>query len=100
MPDLSDLLRMDVKCAAKRLFDGYELEIVEGMERYEAFVVGRLLEEGGSDDLRQLAEIVPESRWRSWLESEGGLGLSDRSRVFWSLLLDAAAPKPPGKPAR
>lgn len=77
---------------AGRHFDGYEAADLEG---HEDFVVGRLMEFGDSNDLRRLAESVPEERWRSWFERAGGLGLSDRSHVFWSLLLDADAPEPP-----
>lgn len=75
-----------------RLFDGHD---ASDLERHEDFVVGRLLEEGDSDDLRRLAATVPEERWASWLEREGGRGLSDRSRVFWSLILSAESPDPP-----
>lgn len=88
MPSLPDLLQSD----ARRLFDGYE---VTELGHHEDFVVGRLLEFGDSNDLRRLAKSVPEERWRSWFEREGGLELSDRSRVFWSLLLDSEAPEPP-----
>jgi hypothetical protein len=67
-----------------RLFDGYD---DADLERHPGFVLGRLLEEGDSRDLRRLARRVPETEWKSWLEHEGGRGLSDRSRVFWSLVL-------------
>lgn len=67
-----------------RLFDGYD---DADLERHPGFVLGRLLEEGDSEDLCRLAGRVPEAEWKSWLEQEGGRGLSDRSRVFWSLVL-------------
>lgn len=77
---------------ARRLFDGFD---APELESHEDFVVGRLLEYGDSNDLRHLAESVPEGRWRAWFERDGGLELSDRSRAFWSLLLGAEAPEPP-----
>lgn len=97
MTTLRDLLEGD----AGRLFDGEcEPRAPDGFDpdRHEGFVVGRLLEEGTSDDLHRLAKAVPEERWRTWLGREGGFGLSDRSRVFWTLLLagpSAEAPAPP-----
>lgn len=90
--ELWDLLHSD----ARRLFDGYgESSGRSELQRHEGFVVGRLLESGDSNDLRRLAKTVPEERWRSWFERQGGLGLSARSRVFWSLLLGAEPPEPP-----
>lgn len=83
----------EVRDETARLFDGYD---EAELERHEGFLVGRLLEDGDSNDLRRLAARVPEAQWKSWLEREGGRGLSDRSRVFWSLLLRAEAPDPPG----
>lgn len=67
-----------------RLFDGYD---DADLERHPGFVLGRLLEEGDSQDLRRLAGRTPETEWMRWLVRSGGQGLSDRSRVFWSLVL-------------
>lgn len=60
-------------------------------ERHEAELIERLLENGDRADLEWLAARVPERRLAAWLEERGGRRLSDRSRAFWSLLLDRPA---------
>ena len=52
-----------------------------------AFVIGRLLEEGDTQDLRWLTRVVGEQELRRWLAERGPRQLSRRSRAFWSLLL-------------
>lgn len=52
------------------------------------YVIGRLLEEGDSADLRALTAAVPEDDLADWLRRRGGRRLSSRSRAFWSLVLD------------
>ena len=60
------------------------------------FVIGRVLEEGVSDDLRWLFVRFPEAQIVDWLERRGARQLSRRSRLFWSLVLKHPVPEPPG----
>jgi hypothetical protein len=61
----------------------------------EALLIGRMLEEGETADLRWLAATVPEERLASWLGERGGRQLSRRSRAFWQVVLHRQAPEPP-----
>ncbi|MDA8017248.1 MAG: hypothetical protein MPN21_07335 [Thermoanaerobaculia bacterium] len=83
-----DVLQGDTR----RLFDGYDRA---NLEQHRTFVMSRILEEGDSDDLRRMAQVIPEPHWLSWFRQEGGFGLSRRSRAFWSLVLDADSSEPP-----
>lgn len=56
--------------------------------------MGRLLEEGGGDELRSLVgglEGDAEAVLASWLAERGGRELSRRSRAFWELVLAVPA---------
>jgi hypothetical protein len=54
-----------------------------------AFLIARLLEEGGSADLAWLTSVVPVDELREWVRARGGRQLSRRSLRFWALVLDA-----------
>lgn len=56
--------------------------------QHAPWVIGRLLEEGDSADLRALTSAVCENDLAGWLRRRGGRQLSSRSRSFWSLVLD------------
>ncbi len=62
--------------------------------RFAGLLIGRLLEDGDSDDLRWLAAAVGEARIADWLERRGGRQLSRRSRLFWERLLGRPASPP------
>lgn len=59
------------------------------------FVIGRVLEEGVSEDLRWLFARFPETQIVDWLERRGSRQLSRRSRLFWSLVLNHPLSEPP-----
>ncbi len=69
-------------------------EVALDPSRSGALVIGRLLEDGDSEDLRWLAAAVGEARMADWLERRGGRQLSRRSRLFWERLLGRAAAAP------
>ena len=52
------------------------------------FVIGRLLEEGDSEDLRWLLDRVSKNAITDWLDRRGPRQLSRRSRAFWAMLLE------------
>ncbi len=55
---------------------------------HEAEVLEQLLESGDRSDLRWLTRLVSERQLTDWVRERGARRLSDRSRAFWSLLLD------------
>ena len=57
-------------------------------------LIGRLLEEGETTDLRWLVSEVGESELGVWLRSRGGRQLSGRSRRFWERVLGTVASAP------
>lgn len=65
---------------------------------HRGLLIGRLFEEGDTDDLRWLTDHVPEQELLAWLRSHGGRRLSRRSLAFWATLLydvDAIDSRPP-----
>lgn len=78
----------------RRLFGHYTVSD-QLADRSPDFVIGRLLEEGVSDDLRWLFRRFSEAQIVDWLERRGSRQLSKRSRLFWSLVLDHPVTTPP-----
>ncbi len=72
--------------SSRRLFEHYP-EGVPDPGSHSDFLIGRLLEEGDSSDLRWLLAAFPEERISAWLALHGGRQLSRRSLSFWELLL-------------
>lgn len=66
-----------------RLFDGYDPAELEEPQ-YRPFVVGRLLEDGDSQDLRWLFGSLEAAELRTWLIDHAPHRLSERSRGFWT----------------
>jgi len=67
------------------------------LPEHQAFLIGRLFEEGDSRDLRWLTENITEKVLQTWLRDHGGRQLSRRSLAFWATLLgdvDAVAERP------
>lgn len=88
---------MDIPPATKRLFSAYSTASLVA-EVHRPFLIGRLLEEGDSSDLRWLNASLPESELGDWLETRGDRGLSRRGLAFWSLVLGRQARgEAPGK---
>lgn len=77
--------------AAQRLFPGYRPRDLS-LDLAEATILERLLEDGDRDDLRWLVSRVPRERLARWVSERGARQLSDRSRAFWSVVLDLPAP--------
>ncbi len=75
---------MTLPTGTRRLFPGAEPEL----DASDNELLERLLEDGDRHDLGWLTEQVSESRLAEWLESRGARRLSDRSRAFWSLVLN------------
>lgn len=78
----------------RRLFAHYE-EPESIAHRAPTFVIGRILEEGDSDDLEWLFAQFSEDDLLSWLSQRGARQLTRRSRLFWQLVFDCALPGPP-----
>jgi hypothetical protein len=81
--------------ATVRLFPHYEAgDLSSSLTTYDpsAAVVERLLEEGDSVDLRWLVSTFGERGLADWFRERGARQLSNRSRAFWSLLLELPAP--------
>lgn len=70
----------------RRLLAHYSESAVE-LPRHQAFLIGRLFEEGDTPDLLWLTENVSEEELSSWLRAHGGRSLSRRSLAFWATLL-------------
>lgn len=64
-------------------------------QNHQPYVVGRLLEEGDSVDLRALTSSLSEDDLKDWFRRRGGRQLSSRSRAFWSLVLGIPETEPP-----
>jgi len=62
--------------------------------RLEATVIGRVLEEGDTEDLRWLSSRWSVSELQRWMERYGSRILSRRSRLFWAAVLDVDCPAP------
>ena len=78
----------------RRLFPDFSDRDISQLEP-TSFVIGRILEEGDTTDLRWLCARSGEAQLAAWLEARGDRQLSRRSRAFWSLLLAS-----PGEAAR
>ena len=78
----------------RRLFSNYANSDQLAAESPD-FVIGRVLEEGVSDDLRWLFVRFSEAQIVDWLERRGSRQLSRRSRLFWSLVLMHPVADPP-----
>ncbi len=57
-------------------------------------VIGRVLEDGDTADLRWLVARFGEARLGHWLAVRGGRQLSRRSRAFWQVVLGRPAGPP------
>ncbi|HEX4952647.1 MAG TPA: hypothetical protein VF017_04530 [Thermoanaerobaculia bacterium] len=68
-----------------RLFAHYGDSLVA---EHDPFLIGRLLEDGDSQDLAWLFAEVGAEAVRSWFRRAGGRQLSRRSRAFWAVVLD------------
>ncbi len=68
-----------------RLFEDLD---VEGLStpQGENLLIGRLLEDGDSNDIRWLFASLGQPRILRWFETRGGRQLSKRSRAFWYAL--------------
>jgi hypothetical protein len=80
----------------RRLLAHYDPAEVE-LREHEAFVIGRLFEEGDARDLRWLRETFGERVLSDWLQEYGSRRLSKRSLAFWATVLgntDALTPRP------
>ncbi len=84
----------ELPARTRRLFDHY-VDPNGLVERFPEFFIGRLLEEGNSDDLEWLFLRFEESPIISWLDKYGSRQLSRRSRLFWSLVLDRPVDRTP-----
>ena len=70
----------------RRLLAHYSESSVE-LPQHQAFLIGRLFEEGDTPDLRWLTDNVSEEELSGWLRTYGGRSLSQRSLAFWATLL-------------
>jgi hypothetical protein len=70
----------------RRLLAHYSESTVE-LPEHQAFLIGRLFEEGDTPDLRWLTENFSEEELLVWLQTHGGRSLSQRSLAFWATLL-------------
>ena len=84
---------MNLPETARRLFA--HVDVVAGDDSGEGLVVGRILEEGESGDLRWLIGEVGEERLTRWVGERGRRQLSRRSRWFWESVLGVAAAESP-----
>ena len=82
---------MSLPDAARRLFPHVADDDLS-LERAEAGILERLLEDGDRIDLRWLTAWVPEERLARWVSERGSRQLSGRSRAFWSIVLDLPEP--------
>lgn len=71
-------------------------EDVPAREASETYLIGRLLEEGETADLKFLTSRVHEERLRQWVRDRATRQLSRRSRAFWELALGVESGKDPG----
>ena len=79
---------MELPESTRRLFAHVPAEEVADPAGRE-LLIGRLLEEGATADLRWLVSELGEAELRRWLEARGGRQLSARSRWFWQRVLGA-----------
>lgn len=82
---------MSLPDAARRLLPHVAADDLS-VERAEGAILERLLEDGDRADLRWLTSAVSEQRLAGWVSERGSRQLSDRSRAFWSVVLDLPAP--------
>jgi hypothetical protein len=54
---------------------------------HPGFLIGRLLEEGNSQELRWLFDTVGSSEVATWLSRHGGRVLTARSRALWEMAI-------------
>ena len=85
--------RLDLPPSSRRLFAHYPTHRLV-LEDAAEFVIGRLLEEGDTADLRWLAGSVGEAHLARWLRRRGGRHLSRRSRAFWEVVLRCQVSEP------
>ncbi len=83
---------------SRRLFAHYSQDRLSVGEATQ-FVIGRLLEDGETGDLRWLALAVSEVRLADWLRRRGARQLTRRSRSFWQLVLGCRVAPPALDPA-
>lgn len=81
---------MTLPTGARRLFAHVSSEQLD-LESHEPMIIERLLEDGDRADLRWLTAKVPEARISGWYRERGTRRLSNRSRAFWSVVLDIPA---------
>ncbi len=85
--------------ASCRLFAHYARDRL-AVDQALDFVIGRLLEEGETDDLKWLARAVSEEHLAEWLRHRGGRQLTRRSRCFWQVVLGSRVTPPAFDPAQ
>ena len=83
----------------RRIF-AREANVDQMIAETPAYLIGRLLEEGNSNDLVWLNQVFSEDQIGSWLQTRGSRQLSRRSRLFWSAVLDREVSDPPGLHAK
>lgn len=88
---------MKPPAAVRRLFPEIRGEDLHQPEATD-FILGRLLEEGDTADLRWLCTEIDESRLRAWLSTHGPRQLSRRSYAFWTTALSSPRTDLPDNP--
>lgn len=58
------------------------------LERHRDFIIGRVLAEGGWNDVRWLRRRLGDDAIREWLVRRRGRGISNRQLSFWQIALD------------
>jgi hypothetical protein len=81
MPQSTSLLASTV-----RLLAHYNANEV-GLPEHEVFLIGRIFEEGDTEDLRWLTANICEEDLSVWLQRYGCRQLSKRSLAFWAIVL-------------
>ncbi|MBZ0113767.1 MAG: hypothetical protein K8J08_14985 [Thermoanaerobaculia bacterium] len=61
---------------------------------HPGFLIGRLLEQGDSQELAWLFDAVSHSEVAAWLSRHGGRVLSARSRALWEQVVGPVSPPP------
>ena len=71
----------------RRVFPHHSAVDLEARE-HQPWLIGRLLEEGDTNDLRWLIDRVGEDEIAGWVRQRGQRQLSPRSRSFWARVLN------------
>ena len=76
-----------IPAGATRLFPHHD-ESALARREYLPFLIGSLLENGDSSDLRWLVDRCGERPIAGWVKTRAERQLSARSRAFWTVVLD------------